>query len=253
MTCDACDEGENHYLKRCRVFLAWTPAKRRQHLQTKRRCFLCLCLGHGVNKCQSANRCDTCKRRHHVLLHGSIAQHEKRDAFTRHYQEQEASLLLPDRNPETDSEDESASTHFASHKISQAGTEKTRAKQHKSLRVVRVKLRNGKNTESINALVDDGTNISMLDRTLGIKLGLLGPATTLTINVAGGHTHEMEAVEAKLTLQATTSNYSHDISVQLVDNPVGELETSGLADPQEELAPPAHARLHGGGREPRRS
>lgn len=59
----------SHYLSRCNRFRGMSVEKRREFVKEKRCCWLCLSVGHGVQQCTSAYRCNECKNKHHILLH----------------------------------------------------------------------------------------------------------------------------------------------------------------------------------------
>ena len=64
----------NHRLMNCKDFLAKTPAERNNFASDNKLCFNCLSKGHQLNDCKSDFRCreDNCNRKHHTLLHQEL-------------------------------------------------------------------------------------------------------------------------------------------------------------------------------------
>ncbi|XP_038106987.1 uncharacterized protein LOC119766486 [Culex quinquefasciatus] len=62
---------ENHHLRRCPVFLGKDVQQRRDLVAQKRLCWNCLSAGHPARKCGSKFSCQTCKQKHHSLVHVS--------------------------------------------------------------------------------------------------------------------------------------------------------------------------------------
>ncbi|CAH8679243.1 unnamed protein product [Schistosoma haematobium] len=61
----------DHAIDKCPQFLALTVQDRWSHAKSKGICFVCLRQGHKINECKMTRLCnvDSCKKRHHVLLH----------------------------------------------------------------------------------------------------------------------------------------------------------------------------------------
>lgn len=66
-TCFACNL-TGHKIYSCSLFLSKTPSERSHIVKAHSRCFSCLG-AHMLDKCTSKNVCNTCKNRHHSLLH----------------------------------------------------------------------------------------------------------------------------------------------------------------------------------------
>lgn len=64
--CSVCNQA--HCVANCRRFLSWGVAERRDAVQTRRLCYVCLRRGHISSNCTQAT-CSICNQRHHDLLH----------------------------------------------------------------------------------------------------------------------------------------------------------------------------------------
>ena len=64
----------NHRLMNYKDFLAKTPAERNNFVFDNKLCFSCLSKGHQLNDCKSDFRCreDNCNSKHHTLLHQEL-------------------------------------------------------------------------------------------------------------------------------------------------------------------------------------
>lgn len=65
--CKVCKGSHQHY--KCATFLAMPPADRHALVRKLSLCYNCLSDGHSINKCNSKKSCQTCKKRHHTLIH----------------------------------------------------------------------------------------------------------------------------------------------------------------------------------------
>lgn len=85
VTCGYCSA--DHRISSCPKFSKESVDSRRNIVQEKNLCFLCLNSNHSARFCRNTHRCQVCKRRHHSLLHptgvsgsavgeGSSAAHE---------------------------------------------------------------------------------------------------------------------------------------------------------------------------------
>ncbi|XP_045505800.1 uncharacterized protein LOC123702169 [Colias croceus] len=62
-----------HALCHCKEFISLTPQQKNEFVRSNNICFNCLCSGHMVSKCRLRVSCKVCQRRHHSLLHQSMA------------------------------------------------------------------------------------------------------------------------------------------------------------------------------------
>lgn len=68
ISCSLCP-GESHQLYQCKVFKGWNVISRRDYVRNKFICFNCLYRNHTAKECPMNFVCQTCKQRHHTLLH----------------------------------------------------------------------------------------------------------------------------------------------------------------------------------------
>ncbi|XP_063988119.1 uncharacterized protein LOC135168131 [Diachasmimorpha longicaudata] len=59
----------SHFIANCDKFTALSPTKRNDLVSTTKLCFNCLG-PHIFSRCKTQKACFTCKRRHHILIHG---------------------------------------------------------------------------------------------------------------------------------------------------------------------------------------
>ena len=65
--CPLCSD--NHYPYNCSVFVGYTVAQRKEHVNSNNLCNNCLKPGHSASICRSSYRCKTCQGEHNSLLH----------------------------------------------------------------------------------------------------------------------------------------------------------------------------------------
>ncbi len=66
--CSLC-HGPVHSLYMCPSFKGMSVEARSKHVKGSNSCFNCLGVGHRTRECKSTNRCKTCAKSHHTLLH----------------------------------------------------------------------------------------------------------------------------------------------------------------------------------------
>ena len=219
--CSLCESP--HDLNECSVFKNMTVADRWKHLTRNRRCFSCLNRGHASSKCVHAVRCgvDGCNAKHHKLLHNeSLARGEKSKLGS-------------------DSEKSCYSVTYEPRVI--------------SLGVLPVRIVGPLGQRVTYALLDSGSDSTMVDARIARDIGLVGDSTKLqihsvssshqivssrvnfsvesldktgTITVNGGLTMTNWAVRAGPPPKERLANWTHlkDVSVgELDDKHVGLL------------------------------
>ena len=209
--CDACEQGD-HWFKECPVFIRWTPQERREHIVKKKRCYGCLRVDHPIRECPKKLTCEKCNRRHHTLLHGSKPIHQRYEANFIQAQNE-----ANDTTDAEESEDDASRAYVISEK------KPLPDRPIKALRVVKIRLTNGNKSEDICALLDDGTNLSLLSSEIASKLDLEGCQTDLHLNVAGGKKVELQSLYSKVQIRSLMSNFEIQHSIHVVEDPVGNL------------------------------
>lgn len=66
--CPICKD-ESHHLHKCKTFKDWNVKSRWDYVRSKHLCFNCLFRNHTSMECKMNFSCQSCKQRHHTLLH----------------------------------------------------------------------------------------------------------------------------------------------------------------------------------------
>ena len=169
--CTCCKSGA-HFLHKCKQFAALSPPKRREFCRFERRCYRCLRAGHRIADCELKQGCDQCNKDHHPLLHGSHQQHRRTSGYlaVEGLESQES-----ESEQESENEDERSYGNFGNsyHNSAQESYEACRAPI--GLRTIAVKVSNpitGR-SEVATALLDDGSNRSVISDKLAEDLSLI--------------------------------------------------------------------------------
>ena len=149
--CSGCEKS-GHAISQCRKLSQMELDARWKLVKEKKLCFCCLKPSHSVRACKGRKQCgiDECQRFHHQLLHSTEVPKTE---------EKVPESVVP-----------------ASHT-----TLSTSTRSHYLLRVIPVKLYGPKGIIKIQALLDEGSTISLLDATVAKKLGLKGTKSPLNI------------------------------------------------------------------------
>ncbi|KMQ84171.1 hypothetical protein RF55_18256, partial [Lasius niger] len=171
-SCAICKE--KHSIMLCREFKAKPASERKSIVETNRLCFNCLG-NHPVAKCQSLKNCFTCKSRHHTPLHDAYDATKSAEVSTlsavREREDQKAILLATAR--------------------------------------VAVADRYG-NPHSIRALIDQGSEVSIISEALVQRLRLPRTQSAVSIIGIGGARSGSTRGKVKLALtsKATGAEFS---------------------------------------------
>ena len=173
-TCVCCKE--RHDVTACPVFLQKTVDDRARLIADAGCCFFCLRMGHGVRRCRFARPCDVdgCRMRHHETLHGSkrVGRRTSRERVVA-----AASLKADDMTT--------------------------------LLQVVPVTIlgNNGK-TKQVCALLDPGSQTSLVTEDVMTQLDLHGEQQTLRLQSVEGCGPPQSSVKLKLELKASCGDGS---------------------------------------------
>ncbi|KMQ87813.1 hypothetical protein RF55_12812 [Lasius niger] len=141
---------EKHILMQCREFKAKSANERKKVIENCRLCFNCLG-NHLIAKCQSTKTCFTCKARHHSMLHEAYVPPKQDEvsalSAVRKVDERTATLLATARVVVTD-------RHGDSH--------------------------------TVRALIDQGSEVSIVSEALVQRLRLRRSHTSVSISGIGG-------------------------------------------------------------------
>ena len=163
---------KHHLLDVCPDFLKLNADTRWNETRKLRLCFLCLKGNHQFKECKSDNRCsvNNCKRKHHTILH------------------QEASLT----------ENKQASINACESAGSvQLGT-------------IPIILKGPKGNVKTYALIDSGSDSTLVKKNLWDKVGLGGTPTSLRIRTMTG---EQDVLSLKTTLVVYSLDEEHSVTV----------------------------------------
>ncbi|XP_029157331.1 uncharacterized protein LOC114929816 [Nylanderia fulva] len=178
---------EKHALMACRDFKAKSSAERRAFVETHKLCYNCLG-NHFISRCQSKKACLTCNARHHTMLHGASTTPSSSEVNT----------------PATASVSTLATTLAATHQ-----NEDRKAVLLATARV-HIADRHGF-PHSVRALLDQGSELSIVSETVAQRLRLPRAHTGLSISGVGGA--RPGPIRGKITLKVTSDVTNAELSV----------------------------------------
>ncbi|XP_076302002.1 uncharacterized protein LOC143220171 [Lasioglossum baleicum] len=171
--CIMCNE--KHYLMQCPKYKALPPAERRGQVEKIRLC--CNCLGrHQVATCPSTRSCLTCGERHHSTLHDAYRDGSRQTTTAHHIQDcrnVEGKILL-------------------------------------ATAIILVADRHGRQQE-VRALVDQGSEISMVTEGLAQRLQLARATSTVDIYGVGGQ----RLAKARGRVNLDVSSFTNDETIKV--------------------------------------
>ena len=164
----------NHRLPDCPVFQNLSVDERWAVVKKNNLCRKCL-MTHHTNTCKKPNgtTCKQCPKNHHYLLHNNS---RNSDGIVNVNQQFDQSI--PKINPEPSSE---SPVETQSNNVQKCNTVKGICPVQK----LRVRNKNGEFVE-ILAMIDSGSNVSLMSKNTAKQLGLKGPEVNMTMNLAGG-------------------------------------------------------------------
>ena len=206
----------------------------RMHVVTQARaCYVCLTAGHIARNCGLRRKCpvDGCDRYHHQLLHGAAAP----------------ASSVPGAGSEM-AQLSSVRPHGSMASVTRVGTQTTAGadgspaadRAHLMLQVVPLTVHGPNGNRKVNALLDLGSQISLVTENLAGQLGLTGPVQPLRIATVD-HTTARPSRRVKFSVQPMESEESFEvvdaqttptlnISGQAVNWPSEKLKWPHLAD-----------------------
>ena len=217
LSCNVCGENENHCILSCSGFLQKSVPDRWNTAKQCRLCFRCLEVGHCGKFCPRSRQCgiNGCQKLHHQLLHKLKTT---RPQLNIHVAEK-LCMSRTESNVEKDSHRDVASfidngrspvTEGKDHPISKI-TKRTIT----GLRTVPVLLKNGDRCVKVNALLDDASTQTYVNKDVAAVLGISGKPESVTVNVLNGQaktftsnpiTVELGSVDGDVSI--TTSAYT---------------------------------------------
>ncbi|XP_043238930.1 uncharacterized protein LOC122390257 [Amphibalanus amphitrite] len=210
--CAMCQQ--THQLQRCDKFLALTVSERAEFVGRNRLCFNCLGRDHISATCPSDARCDAehCSRRHHALLHNG------RRVFPR--------------------SDNAGGTPSSTKHV---GTASVEPRGHILLQVVPITVNGPAGSRTTNALLDLGSQVTLVTDGLCDRLGISGPAGKVLLSTLNGNqtmqsrrvSFAVEAVggDGKAhCIQNAQTTPTLNVSAKVMDCTVAKEEWPHLAD-----------------------
>ena len=178
---------KDHRLYQCDAFKSKNPRERADFVKNNRLCFNFLSSKHHVKQCKSATRCraNSCGKPHHTLLH--YEKEEKSDTST------------PQKTCDN------ASNHCVSEKVNS---------QEVLLQVVplRVTSMSG-NTITTYGLLDSGSDVTMIDPSLALLLGMKGAPSKLCLSTVSDPAVKEHGLKVKFKLSSVDANEDEFIPV----------------------------------------
>ncbi len=174
----------DHDLQTCRKFESLDVNGRWDAAKNNRICFSCLKKGHRSGDCDKPNECkiNGCRSNHHQLLH---------------YRSQK------NWNERNEEKGPSGEDHFFG-AVQIAAEPVGRLPQGETwMRVLPVILRNGNKTIEVNAFLDDGSELTLIDDDLAKQLKLEGQPDSLNLGwINGTNTKDSSSRKVKLEIAA---------------------------------------------------
>ncbi|XP_054266241.1 uncharacterized protein LOC128988686 [Macrosteles quadrilineatus] len=178
-----CCKKDSHSLEDCKYFQKNDVQSRWELVKNNKVCFNCLKIGHRATQCRKKGVCglNGCVYHHHNLLHNNIKQDKKNEVMD----VIEAPTIAGSNKEHIGYQDESLDRVL--------------------LRVIPLKLIGSKGNEvNTFALIDDGSTISVIEKSLADELNLDGPTIPVSFSWTDGST--------------CTENLSKTVSVKIVND-----------------------------------
>ena len=178
--CPACKEA--HSLSWCQTFEEMPSERRMELVREKRLCLCCLKPGHGIKKCLSQNTCRVtgCQSKHNTKLH-------------------DAPALFPGRVSDSSNSSEDVIQGFNGH---------CRTVSSVLLMVVPIKISaNGKFVET-KALLDSGSQLTLVRQDIVDELGLEGPTQDLRFGTFHGIDPKIPTKKVSFVISSKDNSFS---------------------------------------------
>lgn len=188
-SCNKC--GARHYLDQCPSFRALSLYQRKVYIADNILCTLCLKPKHQASQCRTRKTCglNQCNKQHHPLLHdvSEGSAYSGRDA---------------------DTERSKATINTGTVRNENGSV---------SLGVIPVKLKGPKGVIIVNALLDTGSDATLLSKAVMEKLGLDGDLKTLSLTTLHGE-RRTDAFRVNLSIGPVNSDNMQTVKAWAVDH-----------------------------------
>ena len=168
-------------------------------------CFNCLSNYHLINNCKSKVFCreDNCKKRHHTLLYpvneGNNRNSSCNDTVQNYQTNQHTIIGLNDQTSESPQQSEAAVN-------TQLGA------KHTFLQIISIKLSNGHTFIETNALLDCGSDTTLLRKDIAQRLNLKGKQEKLSVTSALSRSNNIDSATVPFDISSTSVLGSTQIS-----------------------------------------
>ena len=204
-TCLKCNE--KHWLTRCKWFTEATADQRKAFIEKHKLCFNCFSTEHSARDCPSKRTCKEpgCGKRHHKLLHGARRAENRANLL----REQDQTL------PSSDSEEEETQER-AYELVTQYGI---------SLRVIPIVLFNPdtRKTKTYNALLDDGSQSTMISEKIFTELGLSGTSSPYRLQGVANQAQTYPSFKTRVGIRESDISKERIVNIRTLPDPVGDL------------------------------
>ena len=185
--CVCCEQP--HCVPLCSKFKALSVQARAKIAVKHNLCFNCLTPDHRSRECGSTEQCasDGCKKKHHTLLHDAGRIFDRR----------------PTEKVTTRHDRQDGETHI--------GTATTKQRTSVMLQVVPLTMHGPAGSKQTHALLDLGSQISLVTDRIAGSVGLTGPAERLCVSTVNGR-QNIQSRRVDFQIQPLTSDKKHDVS-----------------------------------------
>jgi len=208
VACPICSD-PNHTPNRCHNFLKLSPTDRYKLAREKYLCLNCLSSKHRIVSCKSKNTCNTCKSRHHSLLH---------------FEQQ-----LPNNSDKLSctNNDQIPSNFVSSNSIVLPSNRKTTLLPTAE---VLVSTDSGKNRK-IRILLDSGSQENFITEKCCQRLDIPIHQTRMSVVGIGSHSSPVKGIARNLVFYPRfSSNIKFTIDALVLDNLTTSLPTQSIAN-----------------------
>ena len=149
---------KDHKLTACKTFISLNLKEKKKFVKEKELCWNCLSKGHKIKDCVSTTKCpiDSCSKKHHTLLHDPSFKPVNLSNFV---------------NPITNPSQENTQNHVLSSPFTNSGF----------LQIIPVILKSGETCIRTNALLDTGSDATLVRSDIANSLKFEGVTQDLKI------------------------------------------------------------------------
>ncbi|XP_075147406.1 uncharacterized protein LOC142221535 [Haematobia irritans] len=187
--CPAC-KGVCTNLKNCQHFLNMSINERWNHIKQHKICFCCLKSGHQVKQCYTKRRCGVngCPKPHNHLLHQTLSP--------------QGSAAEPTHlsTTELDSNNRPGTSNAQQTRNERRNCHAAHSTENVLFQILPIKLHGQHKTISTYAFIDDGANVSMLDKEIARELGIRGEQEYLELQWLNKHRVSQKTEKIRVTV-----------------------------------------------------